>query len=441
MFFAIDLLLLITTAVLTTALIYSRISLQAIEKTYQRKLAARTKLVRAAAHELKQPLNAIAGLVGSLRHEKLSAQKEREDIANRLEHAVSDLSGSLVDTHEIFELSSDGLHIENEALDIRTETKVLIRKINRQLNERGSRVTVVGGQLPELWVETDKMRLNQCLRTLLLQAADQSPEGQVHLSYGVQKVQGAKHLISFIVRDNGPGMDQHRAKRFFDPSSYEQNPALRGRPAAMLALNLAAGLAELLGGGISARSSLGNGTAFEFSITAETCPPLETRSEVLHGFPQKHAETPPFEKLRVLLVDDNDVNLFVLQEFILPLGFGRVVCATSGEEAVDRANNEAFDLILMDLAMPGVDGFEAARRIRSGRMSSLTPIVAVSAEFLRSGDQRLVAAGIDGYVPKPIVNADLFAAISKVAPQIVEAARARGVHAEEGSEATLPMSA
>lgn len=438
---ALDILLFVATAGLTIALVYSRLNARALEQSYKLKLAARTKLVRAAAHELKQPLNAIAGLVGSLRQNSELAKHVREDVANRLERSVEDLADSLIDTHEIFELSTDGLLLSMEPLEVRTEVKLLVRKINRQLQERGHRVEVVCGALPEVWVEADKARLRQCLKTLLWQAAEQSHDGQVRFAYQVEKMKAAQRRISFIVRDNGPGMDQHRAKHFFDPSAYDQNPALRGRPSAMLALNLCAGLAEMMGGTISARSALGSGTAFEFVLNAESCPPLEAADHPIAQAPYGQGATPSFDQLSVLLVDDNEVNLFVLQEFVLPLGFGKVVCASGGAEAVERATEDDFDLVLLDLAMPCVDGFEAARLIRRGRRNSAVPILAVSAEFMKGGDSRLIAAGIDGFVPKPVVYADLLAAILKVAPQMVDAARARGVYVEEAGDSPLPLSA
>lgn len=404
-------------------------------RSFQNRLRVRSQLVRAAAHELRQPLNGIVGLVANMRSTARFTGRIREEVAGKLDLSIRELNTALINTLEIFELSTGDLELEPEPVDLRSETKLLLRKINRELLETKAPLKVLAGHLPELWVEVDPLRLRQCLRTLIDQAVAQSKEGAVRVSFRVEQRTGADHTIVFTVRDNGRGMDQHRADRFFDPAGFELNPALKGRPSAMLALNLAANVAELMGGGIRAESNIGSGTSFLFTLKAESCPPLEivASSEPLHD-DSLDLTNPSFENLSVLLVDDNEVNLFVLQEFVMPLDFGRVVCATGGQEAIDRARSEAFDLILMDLAMPEIDGFTASSAIREEGKSAAAPILAVSAEHMKNDDARLRNAGIDGFIPKPVVNADLFAAILKVTPQMLENARARGVEVDGGHE-------
>ncbi|NNU15971.1 response regulator [Parvularcula sp. ZS-1/3] len=405
------------------------------------RLVSRSQLIRAAAHELRQPLNGIVGLVSTMRSQSGNDPAFREEIAEKIDVSARELNAALIDTLEIFELSTGDLGFDQAPIDLRTETKLLIRKMNRELKEKGSEITILGGHLPEIWVELDGMRLKQCLRTLIEQAISQCKAGHVRVSFKVEKVKGARHRMTYTIRDSGAGMDQHRARRFFDPVEYNENPALRGRPAAMLRLNLAAGLAELMQGGIAVESSLGRGTSFTFVLEAETCPPIENFTHEEESRAAEEMIDPSFGNLSVLLVDDNEVNLFVLQEFIMPLEFGRVVCAKGGQQAIDRAEEEHFDLILMDLAMPEVDGFQASRAIRDGVKSAGAPIIAVSAEHMRRGDDRLAKAGIDNFVPKPVVNADLFAAILKATPDMIANARARGVDVERSGEAKLRLTA
>ncbi len=423
----VEIFLIAAIAGLAAALIYTRMNLRSLEYSYEKKLEARTKLVRAAAHELKQPLNVIGGMAGLLRQERSLDRSVNKGIAEKLELSVRDLQDTLIDTHEVFELSTGGLGLDLEPVEIRSESKILIRELNKHFEQNGQRVSIIGGHLPEIWVETDKARLLQCLRTLLTEAAVQCREGQVRLSYKIQQREDARCRISFVILDDGPRIDQRQVSQLFDSSAHHESGPLNGRPSALVSLCLSAGLAELMGGRLVARTNPGSGMAFEYVILADTCPPLGEADEIEHGSFRGHDDPLAFDDLRVLLVDDNEANLFVLQEYILPLGFGTIVCAGGGEEAVQRAEAQAFDLILMDLAMPGIDGFQASRMIREGRMSAAAPIVAVSADFMRSGDSRLIAASIDGFVPKPIVQADLFGAILKVAPQIAEAARLRGV--------------
>lgn len=420
--------LIIILAAVTGIVIWQGIQQRRMAQQMRLEVQARSRLIRAATHELRQPLNGIVGIVSSLKNADKKPVRLRRDTAERLESSVRALDTVLSDTLEIFELSSGMLDLARDPADLRTETKILLRKINRDLLAKGSSITVTGGYLPEIWVEVDVVRLRQCLRVLIEQAISQTNHGEVTVSYRVEKVSGALHRVTFRVRDGGLGMDQHRARRFFDPSEYDENPELKGRPAAMLALNLADGIASMMGGGLAAESAIGHGTTFVFQLEAETCPPLHEPVNVKPLIQEEplNIEEVGFEALSVLLVDDNEVNLFVLQEFIIPLNFGRVVCASGGQEAIERASAEAFDLILMDIAMPEVDGFEASRAIRDKGRSGSASIIAVSAEHMKGDDPRLSAAGIDGFVPKPVINADLFAAILKAAPHMLDQARLRG---------------
>lgn len=392
------------------------------------KLKVRTSLVRAAAHELRQPLNSIVGLVSSMR--SASGAPGKNELDGKLDQSVKDLNLALINILEIFDLSYGNITLTNEPINLSDETKILIRKYNKKLAEEDSKVKVIAGTLRECWVEVDVLRYRQCLETLIEQAIYQTHAGAVQVSYQAERNDGGMLDIRVTVKDEGRGMDQHRANRFFDPSAYDQNPALKGRPAAMLAINLAAQMAELLGGGIDAQSTIGNNTRFVFTLTAEGCPPVAP--EDLTSI-TTDPSLPSFKELSVLLVDDNDVNLFVLEEFISPLEFGQIVSVNNGQEAVERAAEECFDLVLLDLAMPGLDGFQVAQMIRAEGLTKKAPIVAVSAEHIRSDDPRFIESSMDGFVRKPVDSADLFAAILKVAPRMLDAAKERGVSSEEKS--------
>ena len=124
-------------------------------------------------------------------------------------------------------------------------------------------------------------------------------------------------------------------------------------------------------------------------------------------------------------MDDHQLNLFVLEELIVPLGFGHVVSVRSGEEAIKRASKEAFDLILLDIAMPGAAGFDVAQAVRRAGQSTDCQIVAVSADHRYKDDPDLYQVGVQAFLPKPIVPSDLMASIAKLAPVMLRKAAAR----------------
>lgn len=439
MAFIMGVLLLVGGMLGVAALIAFRAERARLHREFEAEMRVRTTLVRAAAHELRQPINGISGLVESLKAGAAARGELRREVASRLDQSLEELNDALVRALELFDLSRGELALRPAPADLRSETRLLLKRINARLAEEGAVARVLGGHLPELWVRVDAQRLRQCLSALIDQAVSQSRDGVIRVACRVQDVAERRVRITFSVRDRGRGIDQRLAQRFFDPAVYEGNPLLRGRPGAMMALHLAERLAASMGGGITAESAPGCGTTFFFSIEADTCPGVgEPADDQPHDGPFDVA-SPSFGNLSVLLVDDHEISLFVLREFLQPFGFGRIVCAAGGQDAVDRAAEEPFDLILMDLAMPGVDGFDAARAIRSQGASANAPIIAVSADHIPPDDPRLGFHGIDGFLAKPVSHDALAETVLTLTPRILANALARGVEVTSRPRDVLPL--
>ncbi|MEO1043471.1 MAG: response regulator [Pseudomonadota bacterium] len=381
-----------------------------IKESHHDHIEEQAMMARASVQDMRQPLNSIAGLVNGLQTALRKAAIGQDDVSNRLDASLHELNDALQRALAVFDLADDDRDLDLSPLELRTEIKALIRKRNKDLLKSGSEVKIVAGYIPEFWIETDLGRFSECVGVLLDQAIVQTKEGTIRVTVATEEQKNGQYRVAVAIKDNGRGMDQRRARSFFKPIEYEDNPELRGSPASMLSLNLAARSAQRLGGSMMAKSCVGIGTTFVLSIRANTCLPVDIPHAEETGRSRDTAH-PKFDQLSVLLVDDNEINLFVLQEFVMPLGFGRVVTADGGQKAIDRALAEPFDLILMDLAMPHIDGFAAASRIREGGPSESAPIIAVSGMPLSAGRDELRRARIDGFVPKPIVNGDLLAAI------------------------------
>ncbi|MEM7740643.1 MAG: response regulator [Pseudomonadota bacterium] len=397
-------------------------------------------MARASVQDMRQPLNSIAGLVNGLQTSLRKASIGQDDVSGKLDLSLRELNEALQRALAVFELADDDRDLHLSPIDIRTEIKLLIRKRNKSLLKAKSDVKIVAGYIPEFWIETDLDRFSECIGVLLDQAIAQTKEGNIRVTVATEEQRNGQYRVAVAVKDNGRGMDQRRARSFFNPVEYEDNPELRGLPASMLSLNLAARSATRLGGSMMAKSCVGIGTTFIFSIRANSCAPVEDQSADTDR-PGRSFEHPNFDQLSVLLVDDNEINLFVLQEFIMPLGFGRVVTAGGGQKAIDRALAEPFDLILMDLAMPSVDGFAAAARIREGGPSESAPIIAVSGMPISADSADLKKAGIDGFVPKPVVNGDLLAAILSVLEDAMRHADERRADTEHDAAGRLRLAA
>lgn len=362
--------------------------------------AERAALLKAVAYTVRHEVNA---LVGSLPVEKGEAGRDEQ---------VRKLNAALADALEVCDAAAGGLSVSPKMVDLRSEVRRLIGLVNDRLEREGRPVIVRPSGLVQFWAIADPLRLRQCLGTLIDQAVAQTPWGRVLVSMRTEELGCGGHRVTFLVKDSGPGMDQARARFFFDPVRYGENPALAGRPAAMLALNLARDLAIAMGGTISAHSRAGCGTTFLMKFTTEPCSPPdgETTDDPGQGLRADLVE-PDLAALSVLLVDDDPLQRFVLEEAVVPCGFGRVVSLGSGDEARAQARSERFDVVLTDLVMPGTDGFELARAVRSAGESREAAIIAVSAASLGAGTSQWRRAGINGVVEKPIQRRELLRAI------------------------------
>jgi len=363
----------------------------------------RTILLRAAAHQLRQPLSTVVGLASANSNDELLVTSAKE-----LDSAVNDV-------FDVVQPSERGSKIGCGALDVRAEVLVLVRKKNKELLEQGSTVTIRVRELPECWIEADPSKITKCLAALIDQACYQTANDQVIISLKVEPLLGRGRHLTFTIHDGGPGLEPSLGRTYFDPLGYAKNPHLRGRPSAMLAISIARQVAESLGGTVEATTSLDTGTVFELSFEAAACSPAGVSMEsVIPIVAPKRL--PRLDTFSVLLVDDHVLNLFILEELVMPLGFGHVVSVSSGLEAIERAAEEAFDLILLDMVMPDIDGVEVTRQLRRGGASAHAQVIAISADHQLKDDIDFADVGIQGFVPKPIERSDFLSCLTKVAP-------------------------
>lgn len=370
-------------------------------------LRERTSLAHMAVFELRQHLTSLSGLID---HRGRGRESRTEDLRRTL-GAVNE---ALVDVLEVFDVGTGALVIKREPVELRGLAYALIRAAAKRAADAGRPVLLEAGHLPELWVEADPVRIRQCLSTLIDAAVQQTAYGRVRVSLRTERLEGEEQRVTFLVKDTGAGMAQEEARALFAPARYADHQAFSTRPPAMLQLNLARQIARAMGGELSAHSRPGCGTSFFLTISAASCPPVGTDETARVPDASAVDEAARFEGLSVLLVDDNPINLFVLEELVLPMGFKRVVSVEGGQAAIDRTRREAFDLVLLDLVMPEVDGWKTAEAIRSEGPSKGAAIIAVSADHRCGHDPRLGDLGIGAFVPKPLDHARLFAALAKV---------------------------
>ena len=256
------------------------------EKIKESEMKRHTALVSAASHELRTPLSNVLGLVSNLQSEFAQLSPRGQETFQQLNNSSGSLHKILIDVLEIFDLSNETVEISKSIFNVPTVVKDTIDGVKRRLKEKQSDIKFSFSSQDDIWVDADPVRFKQCLDTLLSQSAHQTRNGTISIDISRQsKGRNGNFLLKVIVADDSSGMDQYKADKYFVPEHYEMNPALRGRPSAMLAINLAKGVAELMGGSITSISKVGGGVTFKWLMQAQEAdaisqPARKTDSEV-----------------------------------------------------------------------------------------------------------------------------------------------------------------
>ncbi len=262
----------------------------------------------------------------------------------------------------------------------------------------------------------DPLRISQVLRNLAGNAIKFTNEGKVSVQVRAQSVAGAHITLCFSVADTGIGVAPEKHQLIFEPFTQADGSTTRKYGGTGLGLSISTGVVELMEGRIWLESELGRGSTFHFTITLEVpAPPANQAATPANNHGGKR-------KLQILVAEDNSVNQRLAARLLEREGH-TVTIAGSGQEALDcferhRSENTPFDLILMDVQMPGLDGLQATGRIRIQERGSghRVPIVAMTAQAAESDRLRCLESGMDAYITKPVHVPELMKMIESVVP-------------------------
>lgn len=347
---------------------------------------AQARLMAVISHELRTPMNGMLGAT-QLLLDKASDADERELLValQMSTRALARLADQVLSHNR-------GLHGGRPAsapVDLRALAHQVRVLHANQATQRGLEFTVrISPECP-LWVLTDEGRLRQILTNLVDNALKYCRDGEVEVTIAW----GERCL--FVVRDTGPGIGEEDQAAIFEPFQ-------RGRRDAVgwgLGLAICRDAVSLLGGELGLESRVGVGSTFSFSLRLKAC----------DGPTPERAQGRGLLGLRVLVVDDNEINRLVARRMLETLG-AAVVEAVSGLNALERVR-EDMDVILLDLAMPGMDGYTCARALRSRGIDAI--ILALTASSLPGTHSTCIAAGMDGHIHKPVLREELHGCIAR----------------------------
>ena len=248
----------------------------------------------------------------------------------------------------------------------------------------------------------DATRLSQVLNNLVSNAIKFTHQGSVTLGLSKGEASKTHQFVRFSVKDTGDGIDASEQERVFDAFTQANSSINRMHGGTGLGLQIVKSLVEAMGGTVYLKSAVGQGSEFYFEL------PFEIADSVIGAKEQE--STPSFPNLTVLVAEDNDINQVVAKSLLEDTGL-KVALANNGNEAVEIALKQHFDLILMDLHMPEMNGSEAALALRKANIT--IPIIAFTAAVVAEEIDKALASGMNGYLTKPVNKTELHAVLTK----------------------------
>jgi signal transduction histidine kinase/ActR/RegA family two-component response regulator len=361
---------------------------------------AKSMFLANMSHEIRTPMNAIVGHGELLSHTHLDSGQA--ECVQSIRVCAESLLVIINDILDFSKIEAGMLRIVHEDVDLEAMLERLRTMFGEQAQQKGLDLRIVSTGLHGP-VRTDGGRLMQVLVNLMGNAVKFTEHGSVEVNVSARDMGEGNMLVDFTVRDTGIGISLERQKDIFTSFEQVDGSLTREYGGTGLGLTIADNLVRLLGGkGISLQSRPGRGSRFSFAL-----PLAITESAALHQEPEvRESAHASFADARVLAVEDNPFNRGLLRKMLGSLGVADVVMAENGQEALDAlVAGQEFDIILMDIQMPVLDGLEATRAIRA--MGLDVPIIALTAHVLESDQRKSREAGMNGHLPKPYSRNDL----------------------------------
>ena len=367
---------------------------------------AKSDFIGVMSHEVRTPLNAILGSVEVLKRGR--HDNETAELIGLIDDAGRGLLAIVNDLLDVTRIDAGRMEIAREPLDI---TAALTRTVDfwgAQAREKGLDLTVDCTEaegLPLLMLDAGRVR--QIVGNLLSNAIKFTDTGSVVARISAHEGEEGRIDVVISVIDTGPGVPGDVAEAIF--SAFEQAPGAASRGGAGLGLFISRRLARMMGGDLTLEPARAKGAHFRLTLSAARVDPemLKTATPDI--------DDAQWQGLRILCVDDNDKNRRIAALLLGKLGLDVTLCA-SGEEALDLCATQPFDVILMDIIMPEMDGLETLRRLRteSDSLNRATPAVALTAKIAPEDIASYLQAGFASVSAKPINVADLASAIARV---------------------------
>ncbi len=400
----------------------ARESAEKAQKAAEEASMAKSEFLSRMSHEIRTPMNGIIGMTEIARQHTSDSEKI-EDCLKKVSLSSKHLMSLINDVLDMSKIESGKIQIKNEIFNLMLFLKNIENIYSVQMNEKGiSFVISVFGQINE-FIMGDSLRLNQILSNLLSNAIKFTPAGgKIILGVSELKREGSTVLLRFSVKDTGIGIKEENLEKIFEAFEQENAEISHKFGGTGLGLSIVRRFSELMGGCVTVHSKYGKGSEFEvqlpFTVTensqmidwkADESPDIEAAENKTYDFKGKH----------ILLAEDIELNREIAIELLGTVTGAIIDEAEDGEKAVElfgKSEVNYYDLILMDIQMPQMDGFEATRRIRAMERldAASVPIFAMTANAFAEDEEKSRQAGMNAHLSKPLEISAVLAAMNEI---------------------------
>ncbi len=382
---------------------------------------AKSEFLSRMSHEIRTPMNGIIGM-STIARQNLDDPARVEDCLKKVSLSSQHLLALINDVLDMSKIESGKLEMKYEPFDLRLFLESLVSVYRTQAEAKGIRFEVaLTGRVDETIVG-DSLRLNQILSNLLSNAIKFTSEGRITLRVAEERREGDRLWLQFQVSDTGVGIQRENFDKIFEPFEQEDSGVAHRFGGTGLGLSIVKRFTEMMGGSVALESVYGEGSTFSVRVPFATVE--GARAIAWEEGPAASGRSAPekkydFQGKRILLAEDNELNREIAVELLGEETGAEIVEAEDGAQAVElfqRSRPGDFDLILMDIQMPRMDGYAATRAIRAMNRpdAKAIPILAMTANAFAEDAQKCRQAGMDAHIPKPLEIATVYARLNEI---------------------------